>query len=440
MKLLLNYIGVIAIIFSLFAFTTIDNYPIDGYSTTGIKRLLRLERIQKDSTQEFHRIRNGALLPLNCIELNLTSRQNNTLNELLVEDPEFSKKLKDIMPRTRGYSVTVLDMTNPENIKYAAYNENAGYQPGSVGKIMVANALFEQLKNICPESWDARKNILKTKTIRAGDWALYDHHTVPIYDIEKDRQIKRTVVADDVFTLYEWVDHMMSVSNNGAASVVWREAMLMAAFGYDYVHLTEEEANEYFKNEDRRKLTQLSNDVVNMPIRYLGITKDEWRLGSFFTSGANKHVGDIGGSIGTPIGLMKYLVQLEQGKVVDRESSLEIKRLLYMTDRRIRYAYSPTLNEAAVYFKSGSLYSCDRSNGQACGKYAGNVYNYMNSVAIIEHPDGKKYMVCLMTNVLRKNSAYDHQALAGRIDNLVTERNQKVEVITEEQQDAEAGE
>ena len=161
------------------------------------------------------------------------------------------------------------------------------------------------------------------------------------------------------------------------------------------------------------------------------ITEDEWRLGSFFTSGANKHVGDIGGSIGTPLGLMKYLVQLEQGKVIDPESSLEIKRLLYMTDRRIRYAYSPTLNDAAVFFKSGSLYSCDRSNGQSCAKYAGNVYNYMNSVAIVEHPDGKKYLVCLMTNVLRKNSAYDHQALAGRIDNLVTERNAPVEVLEE---------
>ena len=439
MKTLLKYFGAVTIIFTMFAFTTVDYYPIDGYASTGIKRLLRLDRIKNDSTQEFRRIRKGALLPLNCIQLNLTSRQDNTLKDLLVEDPEFSKKLKAIVPNSRGYSVTVLDMTNPENIKYAAYNENAGYQPGSVGKIMVANALFEQLKNMCPESWDARKAILKNKKIRAGDWAMSDHHTVPIYDVENDRQIKRTVVASDVFTLYEWVDHMMSVSNNGAASVVWREAVLMAAFGYDYAALTQEQADDYFKNTDRKLLTQLANDVVNKPIRYLGITEDEWRLGSFFTSGANRHVGDIGGSIGTPIGLMKYLVQLEQGKVVDPESSLEIKRLLYMTDRRIRYAYSPSLNDAAVFFKSGSLYSCDRSNGQSCAKYAGNRYNYMNSVAIVEHPNGKKYMVCLMTNVLRKNSAYDHQALAGAIDNLVTERNQKVEVITEDQQDTEAG-
>lgn len=435
MKTSLKYLSALGICFTLLAFTSVEYYPIDGFSTTGIKRLLRLERIKNDSSQEFRRIRKGALLPLNCIELNLTSRQNSTLKDLLVEDPEFSKKLKSVIPTSRGYSVTVLDMTNPTDIKYAAYNESAGYQPGSVGKIMVANALFTQLKNMCPESWDARKEVLKNKIVRAGDWALYDHHTVPVYDVETDRQVKRTVVASDVFTLYEWLDHMMSVSNNGAASVVWREAVLMAAFGYDYVTLTDEQAQEYFKTTERRELTQLANDVVNAPIRYLGITENEWRLGSFFTSGANKHVGDIGGSIGTPIGLMKYLVQLEQGKVVDEESSLEIKRMLYMTDRRIRYAYSPSLNDAAVYFKSGSLYKCDRSNGQACAKYAGNVYNYMNSVAIVEHPNGKKYMVCLMTNVLRKNSAYDHQALASQIDNLVTERNQSTKVIIEDEND-----
>ncbi|MGB5463409.1 MAG: hypothetical protein WBM92_08600, partial [Aureibaculum sp.] len=95
------------------------------------------------------------------------------------------------------------------------------------------------------------------------------------------------------------------------------------------------------------------------------------------------------------------------------------KRLMYMTDRRIRYAQAPQLREAAVYFKSGSLYKCDRSKGEACGKYKGNVSNFMNSVAIIEHPDGTNYMVCLMTNVLRKNSASDHMYLAGSIDKAI---------------------
>ena len=94
MNTFLRYIAVIGVCLIAFAFTTTKSYPIDGYATTGIKRLLQLERIQKDSTKEFRRIRKGALLPLNCIKLNLTGKQNSTLNELLVEDPEFSKKLK----------------------------------------------------------------------------------------------------------------------------------------------------------------------------------------------------------------------------------------------------------------------------------------------------------------------------------------------------------
>jgi hypothetical protein len=96
-----------------------------------------------------------------------------------------------------------------------------------------------------------------------------------------------------------------------------------------------------------------------------------------------------------------------------------MKKLFYMTDRRIRYAASSALREAAVYFKSGSLYSCQPEEGYTCEKYKGNVNNYMNSVAIIEHPDGTTYMVALMSNVRKKNSASDHMALAAAIDKKV---------------------
>jgi len=405
-----------AVILSMVSFSLMSFYPIDGYNSTGITRLLRLERIQKDSTKTLG-LPSGALLPLNCINLQLTSVKD-SVTSILKEDEDFSAKIQRVVPNG-SYSVTVLDMSDPKNLKYAAQKETVGYQPGSVGKIAVINALFTQLETICPQSWEARKAILKNKKVKAGDWALYDHHTIPDYNMETDKLVKRKVKADDVFSLYEWIDHTMSVSNNGAASVVWREALLMAAFKDEYEYITQEDEDEYFKNTPKKELTLLANQIVNEPLRKLGISKDEWRLGSFFTSGANKFVGDIGGSIGTPLGLMKYLVQLEQGKVVDSVSSLEIKRLMYMTDRRIRYAYSPEIRDAAVYFKSGSLYKCDRSNGKTCGDYAGNVYNYMNSVAIVEHPNGIKYMVCLMTNVLRKNSAYDHQALASKIDQVI---------------------
>lgn len=409
---------VLTVLFITSAFTTY--YPIDGYERTGIKRLKRLELIKNGEIKDVAALPPGALKSYDEIELNLMARKEDSAMALMQVNDAFQKEINTLFRGLdKSYSLTVLDISDPYNVRYAERNETTGYQPGSVGKLAVLTGLFVQLAKIYPDSFEKRTELLKNKSVKAGVWGLTDEHTVPIYNIEKNTLVKRQVVASDVFSLYEWADHMLSVSNNGAASIVWREVLLMAAFGAEYPNLTQEQTDAYFKETPKKELTDLSNDVVNLPLRDLGITANEWRLGSFFTRGANTYVGDKGGSIGSPQGLMKFLVQLEQGRVVDEASSLEMKRLMYMTDRRIRYAQAPSLKEAAVYFKSGSLYKCDRSNGEACGKYMGNVTNFMNSVIIVEHPDNCRYMVVLMTNVLRKNSASDHMYLAGNIDKLI---------------------
>jgi hypothetical protein len=395
-------------------------YPIDGYERTGIKRLKRLELIQSGEIKTTTPLPSGALRSWKDINLNLKALNTDSLSTFFMEDAQLQQEISGLFRGLdKSYSLSVLDISDPTKVRYAHRNETLGYQPGSVGKLAVLVAIFTQLEKIYPDSWENRMELLKNKSVKSGVWGLTDEHTVPIYNIEKNTLVKRQVIATDVFTLYEWVDHMLSVSNNGAASIVWREALLMAAFGTAYPELTEEQALAYFKETPRKELTDLGNDVVNLPLRAMGITTDEWRLGSFFTKGANTYVGDKGGSIGTPLGLMKFLVKLEQGNVIDEASSLEMKRLMYMTDRRIRYAQSPAFKEAAVYFKSGSLYKCDRSIGEACGKYEGNVQNFMNSVIIVEHPDNCKYMVVLMSNVLRKNSASDHMYLASAIDKVI---------------------
>jgi hypothetical protein len=304
-------------------------------------------------------------------------------------------------------------------MRYAARKESAQYQPGSVGKIAVAAGFFTELQKIYPQDFKKRQALMRDRKVKAGKWAMTDSHTVPIFDIQNRKLEKRTVRETDVFSLYEWLDHMLSVSNNGAASVCWREAVLMRAFGQDYPQLTQEQADAFFKNTPKAELSEMAIDVVNGPLRKLNIDKDEWRLGSFFTRGADSFIPGKGGSTGTPAGLMKFLIAMERGKVVDMESSLEMKRLLYMTDRRIRYGSSPSLSTAALYFKSGSLYKCKEEPGYSCGKYKGNVTNYMNSVAIVEHKDGTTYLVVLMSNVLRKNSGTDHQTLATRVDKVI---------------------
>ncbi|MFH4967155.1 serine hydrolase [Gaetbulibacter sp. M240] len=413
------------LIFTLFvlsclSFTIRPYYPIDGYEHTGIKRLKRLELIKNGELKEPLNLPTGALKSYKDITLNLLPRQRDSLICFIKPDPIFQKKINALFQGLdKSYSLSILDISNIQDTHYAYRNETFGYQPGSVGKLAVLAGLFTQLAKIYPDDFEKRLELLRNKTVRAGIWALTDEHTIPIFNIETNKLVKRQVVASDVFSLFEWADHMLSVSNNGAASIVWREVLLMQIFGSKYPELSQEEADEFFKTANRKELIDIGNDVVNLPLRDLEISGDEWRLGSFFTKGANTYVGDKGGSIGTPVGLMKFLIKLEQGQVVDAPSSLEMKRLMYMTDRRIRYAQAPAFKDAAVFFKSGSLYKCDRSQGETCGKYMGNVQNFMNSVAIIEHPNGKKYMVVLMTNVLRKNSATDHMVLAGSIDKII---------------------
>ncbi|MEZ4962933.1 MAG: hypothetical protein R2830_24110 [Saprospiraceae bacterium] len=400
--------------------TEIAAYPIDGFTLTGIRRLLRLELIQKDEMKGT-KLPAGALKSINDIKLNLYGTpKGDSLGYLPEPDPAFQKKLDALFPNlNESYSMTLLDISPNKPIRYAKRQEDRGFQPGSVGKLAVISGLFCELENIFPDSFEQRRALLKKKMVKAGPWALTDEHTVPFFDPETKKFFKRRVQASDVFSLYEWADHMMSVSNNGAASVVWREAILMRVFGKDYFNLTYEQGEEYFKKTPKPLLSDIATSVVNDPLRSVGITEDEWRLGQLFTRGGTNYIPGQGGSLGTPKGLMKWLVAMERGDLVDPTTSLEIKRLMYMTDVRVRYANNKAIRDAAVYFKSGSLYKCNGVAGDPCGKYAGNKENYMNSVAIVEWGDSTVYMVALMTNVLRKNSNIDHNLLAGKVDKLV---------------------
>jgi hypothetical protein len=128
------------------------------------------------------------------------------------------------------------------------------------------------------------------------------------------------------------------------------------------------------------------------------------------------------GSIANDRELLMFLLRLEQGRIVDAFSSRELKRLLYVTEQRVRYAASPALYDAAVYYKSGSLYACKPERQGACPPFRGDRINMMNSVAIVESPaTGMQhyYLVSLHTNLLRKDAALLHRALATRLHELI---------------------
>lgn len=392
-----------------------EAYPvIGGVEKTNIRRLVRLQRM--DSAKFVRTLSYGARYSLPYVKLNLMGRAIDS--NLMPSDPGLEAELEKLIPNGgRAYSLAIMDITAGREPRYVERNADLTYQPGSVGKLAVVTALMCELENVYVDSVQKRWDLMKTRLVRGGPFAVYDHHTIPEYDVESERYSRPKVNQQHEFTLYEWADHMLSVSNNGAASVVWREAILMRVYGPKYPDLTREEAEAYFKETPRGELRDLSRSVIREPLAQLGIGPDEFRVGTMFTRGASGIVPPEGGSTGTPRALMKWLTALESGNISDVASSVEIKRLMYLTDRRIRYAHAPVLDSAAVYFKSGSLYGC--KPGTSCGKYRGNRMNFMNSVCIVEQPDGTRYLVALMTNVLGRNSGYDHQLLATRIDRMI---------------------
>ena len=417
MKCIINII--IPCLFMLISnFDSVFSYPYDGYAFTGIRRLERLKLIIEGKLKGTIPVP-GARRSISEIKLNLVNVPEDRITIFPPVDTELQKKIDALFPNRHGsYSLALLDITPGKAIRFVTRQADRQFSPGSVGKLAIAAGLFTELKQLYPDSTEKRQELLRTRMVTADKWIHSDHHEVPIYDPETKAYVFRAAKDGDQFSLYEWADHMLSASANSAASTVWKEVMLMRAFGHNYPPTLEQE-KEFFEKTPKNVLSNIAMSTVNDPLRAIGIEQKDWQLGSFFTSNGKKIVPGAGGSRASPLGLLQFLVALERGKVVDEWSSLEIKRLMYMTAKRIRYASSPALNDAAVYFKSGSLYRCKPEPEFKCGKYMGNVENVMNSVAIVEHPDGRTYLVALTSNVLRKNSAVEHQSIATFIDRIL---------------------
>jgi hypothetical protein len=243
---------------------------------------------------------------------------------------------------------------------------------------------------------------------------------VPFWTPDSKKIEYRPVQVGDQASLWTYLDWMLSASSNAAASMVMRELVLMTRYGRQYP-VSAETADQFFSETPRKELAALFSRAIQDPILRNGLDIEQLRQGSFFTRKGKQLVPGTT-SYASPRGLMQYLIKLEQGNLVDAFSSREIKRLIYMTQGRIRYASSPALGHAAVYFKSGSLYKCKEEPGFTCRKYHGNVVNMLNSVAVIESSAVQRkhhYMVVVMSNVLRKNSAVVHQTLATRLHRLI---------------------
>ena len=403
---------------ALVAPAVVRAYPIDGYADTGIRRV-EGARLVEEGTLPGRKQPPGALLPTAAVDLRLLDHPD---LELPAPDPAFTKEILGLLGgQADKYGIAVLDLSNLEKPRYAEHRGDYRQNVGSVGKLVAAMGLFQALADAWPDDIEKRRQILKNTVVTADAFSQSDHHKIRIFDVGSRKLIRRTMQVGDQGSLWEYLDWTLSVSSNAAAAMTMREAMLLRHFGKDYP-VPQAEIERFFKETSGRELTELFQQTFFEAVTRNGLDLEQLRQGSFFTRGGKKKVNGGGNSYGTARELMKFLLRMEQGRLVDEFSSRQIKRLLYMTERRIRYASSPALTDSAVYFKSGSLYSCMEEADFKCSAYKGNVKNYMNSVAIVEYPPGENrlfYMSTLISNVLRKNSAVEHQTMGTRIHRLI---------------------
>ena len=397
-------------------------YPLDGDRYTGIDRLEGYRLVQEGKIRG-RRLPPGAMLKTDQVDLRLLGLANLGLPDV---DPEFSAQVRALLgAEADRYGVAVLDLTDRRSPRYAEIQGTRNFNPGSVGKLMVALGLFQGLADIYPDDLELRKHVLRETTVTADAYIRFDHHEVPIWNRQAQKLFYRPLQVGDRANLWTYLDWMLSASCNAAASMVLKQLVLMTNFGRRYP-VSRKEAEVFLQKTSRKELSALLARALQEPVPRNGLDLEHLRQGGFFTAEGKRRVPGTS-SHASARELIRFLLRLEQGRLVDAFSSREIKRLLYMTQRRIRYASSPALAGTAVYFKSGSLYKCHPEPGFRCSKYRGNEVNWMNSVAIVEAPAEAPrlfYMAVVMSNVLRKNSAVEHQTLATRLHRLIGSRHE----------------
>lgn len=403
---------------SLTTTSATNAYPIDGYLDTGISRL-EYYRLSEAGEIDGKSLYEGAKRTTDEIRPRLINIDGHS--QLPDANKSVSAQLAPLIPeQPENYGIALLDLSNPDAPIYAEHNGGFLTNVGSVGKILAAVALFSKLQEIYPDDIEKRRQILTNTIVTADEFVIKDHHKVRFWDVEKQELQHRALQVGDQGNLYEYLDWALSPSSNAAAAMVQRELVLLSHFGKAYP-VNDDVAQAYLKETPKAELGKLFLDGMIAPLKAAGIDTDKLRQGSFFTrTGKNNIPGT--NSLGNPRELVKLLYLMETGKLIDVFSSTELKRLIYLTERRIRYASHPNLNPHSMYFKSGSLYGCQPEEGFTCGKYQGNRMNLLASVAIVEsEEDGKTYhyLAVVQSNVLKVNSAVAHQTLASRIHKLV---------------------
>ena len=398
-------------------------YPLDASQATGITRLEAFRLGQKTSERRGEELLPpGALLPTSEVQLSLLDQPDFAIPP---PDPQLGAELRRLLGADApSYSLALLDLSDPRHPVYAGVNPDHAQNPGSVGKIMIGLAIFQALADAHPRDLEARRRVLRETQVSADGFIRVDDHEVPFWKPGDERVVRRPIEEGDTANLWTWLDWMLSSSSNAAGSEVSAQLVLLKRFGAEYP-VGPEQARAFFERTPKAELTKLYLSAMLDPIARNGLDRRELQQGSLFTREGKARIPGTG-STATAGELLQYLVRMEQGRLVDPFSSLELKRLLYLTDHRVRYASQPALDESALYFKSGSLYSCQPERGFQCTKFHGNRLNFMNSVVLVETPGRNpplRYAVAVLSNVLKRDSAEVHAQLALEIHRVIEARH-----------------
>mgnify|MGYP001816003673 FL=1 len=256
----------------------VQAYPLDGYSETGLRRL-EAGRLVESGEIKGHKQPPGALLATEEVDLRLLNMSDLDLPPV---DPAFGEQITRLLGSHAGhYGIAVLDLSDPEQPRYAEHRGDYKQNVGSVGKLVVALAVFQALADIWPAEAD-RLRVLRETVITADEFAHWDHHTVRMFDIGTRKLERRSIKDGDQATLWEYLDWMLSPSSNSAAGMLMRDAMLMRQYGLDYPP-PEAEIRRFFDETPKKELTELFEKTFLEPLVRNGFDLEYFRQGSFFT-------------------------------------------------------------------------------------------------------------------------------------------------------------
>ncbi len=406
-----------ACLFWLLPFAAAFPYPLDGYEETGIPRLQAQKLIQEGKLAGVRRPP-GELLPLEQVDLRLLDYPD---LDLPAANPDQGALVQTLLGKDADhYGFAALDFSDPEAPVYFEWRGDAPQHPGSVGKVLVALAFFQALADAHPDDIEARKRILHDTVVTADDLIGNDTHGVAFWDAASAEFSRRSLQVGDRANLWTYLDWMLSVSSNASAAMIQEQVLLLRRFGAEYP-VSDKQVASYIRDTPKRKLSKALAAAMVEPVKRNALDPGALHQGDIFSRIGKQRIPGTRSHV-TARGLAEFMLRMEQGRLVDPWSSREIKRLLYLTEYRMRYASAQVLNPAAVYFKSGSLYSCRPPRGD-CGPHRGTRYNYMSSMALIEYPSVSRrlrYIAVVLSNVVGKDSARDHRDLARAIQAMIT--------------------